>query len=448
LTVLLTFFIGKKLYSSRTGFLSGLVLATVFEFAYLSTRGNIDATLTFFTTASFLCFLQWYEYGREEKIRPRSLKGVSVYGFYLSMALATSAKGPVGFVIPLLVSLIYLAVQKDWRGIRRMKLLPGLLLFVVVVLVWYLPAVSRGGNVYLRETLFKHTMDAYAKGWTHVRPFYYHLYNFPLEFLPWFIFLPGAISYGFLKEAIGKRREFLFVFLWFAVIFLFFSVSKGKRGLYLLPLYPAASLMVGKFWEDVISTPMEHFRREWISIPLYGLMGLILVAGLAAPWVVWTWFPDYFSYSVPVAFLLVGGSLALFASYRFKRHGIVFLIIVGLMAGGFFYAQRVAFPIVNSYKSARFICEEITSRIQPGEKLAIYGDFEPAPFNFYTGIVPIPVLNEKEDLVGFLRSRERAFCLLRSRDFLRFQMMEDRPEVQVIARRGVGGDDFVVISNR
>jgi len=448
LTVLLTYFIGKKLYSSRTGFLSGLILATAFEFAYLSTRGNIDATLTFFTTASLFCFLQWYEYGREEKIRPRSLRSLSIYGFYIIMAFATSVKGLPGLILPLLVSLVYLAVQKDWRGIRRMKLLPGVLLYMVVVLAWYLPAVSRGGNVYLRETLFKHSMDAFAKGWTHVHPFYYYLYTFPVEFLPWFVFLPGAIVYGFFKETIGKRKEFLFAFVWFAAIFLFFSISKGKRGLYLLPLYPAASLMVGKFWGDAISTSMERFRREWISIPLYGLMAVILAAGLAAPWVLWAWFPDYFSYSSPVAFLLVGGSLALFFSYRSKRYGIVFLVIVGLMAGGFFYAQRVAFPVVNSYKSARFICQEITSRIQPGEKLAIYGDFEPGPFNFYTGIVPIPVLNEKEELLNFLTSPERVFCLLRSRDFLRFHRMEGGPEVQVIARRGVGGDDFVVISNR
>ena len=52
LTVLLTFFLGRSLYSSRAGFLSGLILATSVEFAYLSTRANIDTTLTFFTTAS------------------------------------------------------------------------------------------------------------------------------------------------------------------------------------------------------------------------------------------------------------------------------------------------------------------------------------------------------------------------------------------------------------
>jgi hypothetical protein len=118
------------------------------------------------------------------------------------------------------------------------------------------------------------------------------------------------------------------------------------------------------------------------------------------------------------------------------------------MVGGFFYALRVVFPLVNPYKSARFICQEITSRIQPGEKLAIYGDFEPGPFNFYTGIVPIRVFEEEEALFNFLRSPERVFCLLKSRDFLNFERIEGKPEVQLIVRRKIGDGDFVLVSNR
>ena len=89
LTVLLTFFIGKRLYSSRTGFLSGLILATSFQFAFLSTRGNIDTTLTFFTTASILCFLQWYQRRQKAETSPERMKGLLFYGYYISMALAT-----------------------------------------------------------------------------------------------------------------------------------------------------------------------------------------------------------------------------------------------------------------------------------------------------------------------------------------------------------------------
>jgi len=70
----------------------------------------------------------------------------------------------------------------------------------------------------------------------------------------------------------AKRKEFLFLMVWFVFIFLFFSLSKGKRGLYFLPLFPAASLMIGKLWEDLISFSVKHLRHEWITIPLYGLM--------------------------------------------------------------------------------------------------------------------------------------------------------------------------------
>ncbi|MCJ7705860.1 MAG: hypothetical protein MUO28_10040, partial [Desulfobacterales bacterium] len=76
------------------------------------------------------------------------------------------------------------------------------------------------------------------------------------------------------------------------------------------------------------------------------------------------------------------------------------------------------------------------------------GDFEPGPYNFYTGIVPILVLEEEEALFNLLKSPERVFCLFRYRDFLKFQVAEGRPEFQLIKRRSVGDRDIVLISNR
>jgi 4-amino-4-deoxy-L-arabinose transferase-like glycosyltransferase len=448
LTVLLTFFIGKRLYASRTGFLAGLVLATSIQFAYLSTRGNIDTTLTFFTTASILCFLRWYPHRQEGEAAPTRMKGLAFCGYYGSMALATLAKGPVGFILPFAVTLLFLLVQKEWEGIKKMRLLPGMLLFLAVVFAWYLPAVLKGGEYYLNETLLHHSIDRFAKGSSHIRPIYYYLYNFPVDFLPWIIFLPAAMMYGFSRAMTAKRKEFLFLTVWFVFIFFFFTLSKGKRGLYFLPLFPAASLMIGKLWEDLISFSVKHLRHEWITIPLYGLMGVIFVAGVALPWVISAKLPLYFSYSLPVAFILVLGSIGLYLFNRSRHYGAIFLLIIGLMAGGFFYALRVVFPLVNPHKSARFICQEITSQMQPGDKLAIYGDFEPAPYNFYTEIVPIPVWEKEEALSDFLGSQERVFCLLKARDFLTFQRMEGRPEVRVIAERRVGDGSFIVISNR
>jgi 4-amino-4-deoxy-L-arabinose transferase-like glycosyltransferase len=460
LTVLLTFFLGKMLYTSRTGFLSGLILATSVEFAYLSTRANIDTTLTFFTTASLLCFLLWYRRGQDKakdmkkaevevKVEEKAkMRNPLIYGFYIGMALATLAKGPVGFILPLSVSLIYLVVQKDWGGIRRMRLLSGMALFLGIVLLWYLPALLKGGEDYLQATLFKQTIDRYTQGWSKARPIYYYLYNFPADFLPWILFVPAAVAYGFSRERMEKRKEFLFLFTWFALVFVFFSLSKGKRPIYLLPLYPAVSLMVGKLWDDFISTPMERFRNEWVSFPLYAFMGLALVSGAAIPWVISMKFPSYLPYSLPISFLLVGGSLAMFVLYRFKHYAAILFLIIGMVAGGYFYTSRVIFPLVNQVKSARFTSQEITARIQPGEKLAVYGRISTGPFNYYTGIVPVWELNEMADLLSFLRSSERVFCLIHFKEFSEFQKREGRPKVQLISRRRVGGDEVVLISNR
>jgi hypothetical protein len=115
LTVLLVFLIGKGLYDSKTGFLSGLILATSPAFARFSTRTYIDSPLTFFTTASFFCFLQWYRTTEEGLERRKGRGRVFLLGFYVSMALATLTKGPVGFLIPLAVTLVYLLMRKGSR---------------------------------------------------------------------------------------------------------------------------------------------------------------------------------------------------------------------------------------------------------------------------------------------------------------------------------------------
>ncbi len=448
LTVLLTFFIGKRLYSSHAGFLSALILATTTEFARLSTRGNLDTTLTFFTTLSILCFLRWYQQGREGGTYPGKMGGLSFCGYYIGMALATLVKGPVGFILPLSVTLMFLLIQRDWKGIRAMRLLPGMLLFLVVVLSWYLPAILMGGDDYLNSTLIYHSYNRFAKGSVHIKSVFYFFYNFPGDFLPWVIFLPAAVIYGFSKGMVAKRKEFFFLMVWLIFIFLFFTLSKGKRGLYLLPLFPAASLMVGKLWEDFISTAMKDFRHGWIAIPLYVLMAATLVAGVALPWVISVKLPSYFSYGMPVAICLVGMSVGLFLFNRFKYYGAVFFLLIGMMGGGLFFTLRVVFPLVNSHKTERFICQEITDRIQPREKLALYRDIETGPYNFYTGIIPILVLWEEKELFSFLRSQERVFCLLKSRDFLKLERSKETPEVRLIVRQGSDDTDFVLISNR
>jgi 4-amino-4-deoxy-L-arabinose transferase-like glycosyltransferase len=477
LTVLFTFLLGKKLYASRTGFLSALILATSFEFAYLSTRANIDATLTFLTTASFFCFMQWYHHSRVDGGQDKNKRSLSIYGFYIAMGLATLVKGPVGFILPLLVSLVYLLLLKDWKAMKRMRLLTGMGLLMAIVSAWYLPAVLKGGQDFLDQTLFHQTLERFAKGTSHIRPAYYYLSNFPADFLPWFLFLPGAIVYGFSKRREGISKDFFFLFVWFVVIFLFFSFSKGKRAIYLLPLYPAASLMVGRFWENYVSGSGRFSVREiWITLPIYlfsvllFLMGVYLFvapdlanlpikpsspqllkmivkgAGLGA---------KYLSYVprwsvIPSVYLLVGSGVLLSLAHRLRYKSLVFILIVATTGIGFFYTTRVIFPLVNPYKSARFISQEILERMRLGGKLVIYGNSGSAgtsQFNFYTGIVPILETEDEKEILDLFRSKERIFCLVDYEDYKILIGKYPELSLNLLTRRSVGNRDAVLVSN-
>jgi 4-amino-4-deoxy-L-arabinose transferase-like glycosyltransferase len=476
--VLLTFFIGKKLYTPRTGFLSALILATSFEFAYLSTRANIDATLTFFTTTSIFFFLHWYPQSKVEGDDEKDKTSVSIYGFYISMAFATLAKGPVGFILPLMLSLVYLLVQKDWMAIRKMRLLTGVILVLVVVLSWYLPAVLKGGREFLNQTLFHQTLERFAKGTSHIRPLYYYLANFPLDFLPWFLFLPGALVYGFSERKKGISRGFLFLLVWLIVIFLFFSLSKGKRAIYLLPLYPAASLLVGRFWNDYLSGPgPSAIRKIWVTLPIYLFIIIFFFIGIflcAAPAV--THFSvepstpkmlkmivkgtglgaQYLSYVprwsvIPFIVLLVGSGVLLFLGQRLRHKSLVFILLVATVGVGFCYMTRVIFPLVNLHKSARLISQEIVQTMKANGKLAIYGDSGSAvtsQFNFYTGIVPILEIENEGEIINLFHSTERVFCLAEYDDYE--ILVRKHPDLSLnrITRRSVGNRDMVFLSNR
>ena len=394
------------------------------------------------------------------------------------MAFATLAKGPVGFILPLMVSLVYLLVQKDWKAMKRMRLLTGMALCFVVVLFWYLPAVLKGGQNFLNETLVHHTIDRFAKGSSHVRPIYYYLANFPVDFLPWFLFLPGAIVYGFSEKKVGISRGFLFLLIWFVAIFLFFSVSRGKRAIYLLPLYPAASLLVGRFWDDYLSgSGRFSVRKIWVTLPVYlfimifFLMGIFLyvvpaVANLsvdpATPKIVKSIVKGagtgakYLSYVphwsiMPFVFLLVGSAILLSFAHRLRYKSIVFILIVATVAIAFFYTTRVIFPLVNPYKSARFLSQEIVQTMKTGGKLFIYGDSGSAgtaQFNFYSGIVPILEIEDEKEIIDLFHSKERIFCLFKYQDYERLSRRDIGVPLYLITRRKVGDRDMAFVSNQ
>ena len=138
----------------------------------------------------------------------------------------------------------------------------------------------------------------------------------------------------------------------------------------------------------------------------------------------------------------------MFLLYRSRHDKAVFGVIVGMAAAAFLYTTSVIFPVANEFETGRYLSQEVSARIQPGDKLGVYRK-RVGMYNFYTGIVPIAQLRNEKQLFRFLQSSEKVFCLVEAKSLAAFQARGMIPtDVQAITQRRVGGDMMVLLSNQ
>jgi hypothetical protein len=86
-----------------------------------------------------------------------------------------------------------------------------------------------------------------------------------------------------------------------------------------------------------------------------------------------------------------------------------------------------------------------------GERLAMYEDFGSggtAPYNFYTGVVPILEIEGEKEMIDVLHMEEKVFCILRYRDYEKLSSAYPEAPLHLITHRGVGHRDIALVSSR
>jgi len=250
LALLLVARLGERLYDRRTGILGAVLFATNLQILERARWASIDMTLNLFVLLAFV--LLWEEVeGAGSRWHWRA---VAAWG---AMGLATLAKGPVGLVLPLLALVPALALLRRGRDLPRLFPAAGVILFLAVVGGWFSLFASRLGWSEAVGIATHQTVDRYVNAWNSQHPVWYYLWRFPAGFLPWCMFLPAALLAAWRPDKAGEpaassrareRTATVFLTVWFAAIFLFFSFSTGKRGVYIIPLYPAAVLLVARLF--------------------------------------------------------------------------------------------------------------------------------------------------------------------------------------------------------
>ena len=113
-------------------------------------------------------------------------------------------------------------------------------------------------------------MSSGPAGAGHVHPFYYFIPNLFLGMAPWSFFFPPLFYFLYQCRQDWAEKNFTYLLVWIATIFLFYSASSSKRTVYILPIYPAIALLLGAWWQEL--------RRGEIDLPP-GFLTLLKTAG-------------------------------------------------------------------------------------------------------------------------------------------------------------------------
>lgn len=272
--------LSRRLYSRRVATVTALVLLFCFQFAWQMRSSQIDGFLCLWTT------LGVYGMCRHLLLGP-------AWGWYalggLAMGIGVITKG-VGF-LPLLILLPYvlMRLRGGWKhlpvihgsawqwALAPLALLFGISLWLGPMLFMVATSSDPSYVAYRDNILLKQTVVRYADPWHHYHPFWYYVVNvIPQLWFPFSLLLLWLVPTWVKRFKRRDARIFLPLFL-ALLILLFFSISRGKRGVYILPALPVMVLA---------AAPLLHglLRRKSVRTTAFAsmlLLGTVLLAALA-----------------------------------------------------------------------------------------------------------------------------------------------------------------------
>jgi 4-amino-4-deoxy-L-arabinose transferase-like glycosyltransferase len=368
--VLATYALGRRLYGPLAAFTGAAVLATSAEFIILSRTVVHDISLAFCTTLALACFYAGYT-DRRHRSRHFLL-------MYAAGGFGLLAKGPLGLVLPALVIGLFLLTERRLSMMKQMKIGWGALIVLAIGAPWYLMVSARDPSFawyFFVEKNIGSFLGIAAREVKHTEPFYYYFEVLLGGFFPWSFFLPLAAvrAWRGCFKPLGAGTRFLLI--WFAALFVFFSMAKSKLPTYLLPLFPAVALLVGALFAEAVGKTTKGLSRGL----LFSFLPLVLIlvgAGvyvfIAPP----TGLPRETGIGLDCIHALAPGVvglnvLSLFLLFK-KRHAAAFGSIVTMVVCVLTAFNLFIVPSINPYRSTKALAFEIDRLLEPGEPMVFY----------------------------------------------------------------------------
>ena len=265
--VFLTTLLAEQLFSPTAGMAAGLVTATSYSFFAHSQILLPDMLVVAFGLGALCAF--WAAQTGQSHTR-------ALATFYAAVALGVAAKGPMG-LLPVLVVVVWLLTEYGVRGLGRLASGLGALAFVVVTGVWLLPYLVVGSRSFARGVVWDDWLAWYLGGPSPLSMLR-RLLDGAKGFLPWtpLLILPLLVARRHWRDA-----PFRFALLALILPLISILLALHYRERYLLPIYPAAALLVG-WWCD--RQGAERSRAVILVAGLTGVATLVAIGVLDWPW--------------------------------------------------------------------------------------------------------------------------------------------------------------------
>ena len=367
--VLLIYLFSRSHWGRWVALWSALVLVTSVEFFLLARIVIFDMLLTLFQTVALLAF---YEAAHTENRR----RCVACLTLYLALGAGTLVKGLVAVVIPGIVFFLFILLRGRWDILRRIYLIPGAGVFLAVVLPWYLQADAQNPG-YLNYYLWAEHFGRYTSAtFDRSEPWYYFIVVGLVGFFPWTLILPWIIKHFWRR---GWDDKTLYLVLWVSVPLLFFSASRSKLPHYILPIFPALSIMAGAILVGLDEQSPSKLRAPMISIwVVQSLNAVYLLLGSFYPGILAPQIRGRFSDMAYVLWLYAIVSLLILAYMARRRmsqdrmpQDVIYLAQVVGLAVFFVFLTEVMISTALD-RSAKTTAMAVLSRLRAGEQVVFF----------------------------------------------------------------------------
>jgi 4-amino-4-deoxy-L-arabinose transferase-like glycosyltransferase len=223
--IALVLYAGNRLFGPPIGMYAAAVLAGSPLYVLLGQVNTLDMSVTFFLSAAIFAFAMGH-----------------MLVFWAACALAVLSKGLIGIVLPLAAVALYILVKRDWALIRRLRIVPGVAIFLLIAAPWFI-AVSAANTEFAHFFFVQEHFQRFTTEMHHrAQPAWYFIPVLAAGMAPWLVPLGHAAVRAFRERSDAQ----LLFWSWALVVFVFFSASGSKLPPYILPIVPALAVLAAR----------------------------------------------------------------------------------------------------------------------------------------------------------------------------------------------------------